>query len=154
MHFWRLVFFLSLLLYVALGTYQLNLPGVTNDEAMDAVPAMQFVLGQPQDSVASIEVAGREWPLMIMPYVSATSTYVFLPFYALFGVSVATTRIATLSLGFVTLLFMWGFIREYLDERVAALSVLLLAANPTYVFWTRMGAYVALPMLPFAVLSL
>jgi hypothetical protein len=52
------------------------------------------------------------------------------------------------------LLLTWGVLRDYLDERVASLAVLLLAVNPTYVFWSRMGGWVAQPMLPIFLLAL
>ncbi|HEX8683057.1 MAG TPA: glycosyltransferase family 39 protein [Ardenticatenaceae bacterium] len=154
MRHWRAVFLLSLVLYLIAALYQLELPGLNYDEALDAVPAMQFLSGQPLDTAASVHFAGREWPLMILPYMGTTSTYLYLPAFALSGVSVLTLRGVNVLLGFLTLLLVWGFLRKYLDERVAALTALLLAVNPTYVFWTRMGAYHSLPMLPLLVLTL
>ncbi|MBA3531202.1 MAG: glycosyltransferase family 39 protein [Ardenticatenales bacterium] len=151
---WRMIFYLSLLLYVLVGSYQLVLPGMNYDEALDAVPAMQFVLGQPLDSAGTVQVAGREWPLMVMPYIGATSSYLYIAAFALKGVSLLTLRQANLFLGFLTLLLMWGFLRDFLDERVATLSTLLLSLDPTYLFWTRFGAYVSLPLVPLALLTL
>jgi hypothetical protein len=147
-HFWRILLLLALLLYLLAGTYQLDLPGLNQDEAADLVPAMQVVRGLPLDNAARLTFAGRDWPLMIMPYIGATSSYLLMLPFAIFGVSLMTLRATYLFIGLLTLLLAWGFLRDYLDARVASLSVLLLAVNPSYVFWTRTGAYVSLPLLP------
>jgi 4-amino-4-deoxy-L-arabinose transferase-like glycosyltransferase len=143
-----------LILYLALSLYQLDLPGLSYDEALDAVPAMQMALGRPLDIVDAFDLAGREWPLMVMPYVGPTTSYLALPGFALFDVSVTTLRVTNILLGLATLLLAWGFLRDFLDARVAALSVLLLALNPTFVFWSRIGAIVSLPMLPLSIIVL
>ncbi|MHB1294534.1 MAG: glycosyltransferase family 39 protein [Anaerolineae bacterium] len=142
------------ILYGLLGTYQLSLPGPNQDEALDAVPAMQVVLDQRLDNEATLRLGDSRWPIMVMPYVGCTSTYTYIPWFALLGVSARTLRLANLFTGLLTLLVIWGFLRSLFDERLASLATLLLAVNPTYVFWTRMGAYVALPLLPLAILTL
>lgn len=151
---WGAVTVAALILYLALSIYQLDLPGLSYDEALDAVPAMQMALGRQLDIVDAFDLAGRQWPLMVMPYVGPTTSYLVLPGFALFGVSVTTLRVTNILLGLATLLLAWGFLRDFLDARVAALSVLLLAANPTFVFWSRIGAIVSLPMLPLTIVVL
>lgn len=151
---WGAVTVAGLMLYLALSFYQLDLPGLSYDEALDAVPAMQTLLGLPLDVVGVFTLAGREWPLMVMSYVGPTTSYLAMPGFALFGITVPTLRITNILVGLTALLLTWGFLREYLDPRVAALSVLLLAVNPTFVFWSRVGAIVSLPMLPLAIMVL
>ena len=141
---------LALILYSMATIYQISLPGLNHDEALDAVPAMQVALRQPLDNEGVVDIAGQSWPIMVMPYVGAISTYLLIPAFSVFGVSVLTIRFTSLLLGLVTLLLVWGFTREYFDERAAALTVLLLAVNPSFVLWARMGNYVSLPMLPLA----
>lgn len=151
---WAGLALLALILYLMAAMYQISLPGLNHDEALDAVPAMQVVLRQPLDSEGVIDVAGLNWPIMVMPYVGAISTYLLMLTFALLGVGVLTIRLTSLLLGLMTLLLVWGFTREYFDERVAALTVLLLAVNPSFVFWSRMGNYVSWPMLPLALMAL
>jgi hypothetical protein len=50
----------------------------------------------------------------------------------------------------VTLGLAWGTVRALFDDRVAGIAALLLACSPSFVFWTRMPAYVALPVVPLA----
>lgn len=148
---WRWVAVVALLAYMLVGTLQMHLPGAYYDEALDAVPAMQILLGQRPETQATIHLAGRDWPLMLMPYVGSTTTYLSLVAFGLLGPSVAALRLMNWLLGLASLLLTWGFLRNYLDERIAALSMLLLALNANFVFWSRMGAFVSLPMLPLAI---
>ncbi len=139
---------LALVAYLCAGTVQLQLPGLNYDEALDAVPAMDVVLHQPVEARATVEIAGQQWPLMIMPYIGPTTSLLLIPAFRLAGVGVVSLRLTTILLGALTLLMAWGFLREFLDERAASIAVLLLALNASYVFWSRMGAFVAQPMLP------
>ena len=61
---------LALGLFLPLSLYQLELPGLYYDEALDAVPAMQLVLGQKLDLVrnAGLSIGGYVLPLMSMDY--------------------------------------------------------------------------------------
>jgi len=146
------VFLTSLATYIILGSYQLDLPGLYYDEALDAVPAMQTLSGQALDIAGVINSGGREWPLMVMSYVGPITTYLLMPFFVLFGVSVEILRATNLLIGLATLILAYGFLSEFFDKRVAALSTLLLAVNPTFIFWSRTGAMVSLPLLPLAIL--
>lgn len=140
----------ALALYLLLASAQLDLPGLNYDEALDAVPAMQFVLGQPLDAYASFTMLGREWPLTVMPYVGCTTTYLLIPIFALFGPGLLTLRLAMVALGALTLVLAWAVLRSLFDLRVAGIAALLLAGSPAFVFWTRMGAYISLPLVPLA----
>jgi len=148
---WWILTVLALLLYLALALYQLDLPGLNYDETLDAVPAMQVVQHQRIDSFATLKLAGRAWPLMTMPYVGVTTTHLLIPVFALAGIGVTTLRGTAVLLGLISLLLCYGFLSDFFDKRVAALSTLLLAVNPSFVFWSRMGAWVQLPLLPIAV---
>lgn len=151
---WFLLAIGAILIYLMLALYQLNLPGLYYDEALDAVPAMQVLLGHPLDIAASFNLFDREWPLMIMPYVGPTTSYLLLPGFSLFGSSVFVLRLTNIFIGALTLLLVWSFYRRFLDVRAATLCVWLLAVNPTFVFWTRVGAMVSLPLLPLAIITL
>jgi hypothetical protein len=148
---WWILALLGVVLYLALALYQLDLPGLNYDETLDAAPAAQVVLKQPADSYATIDLFGRRWPLMTMPYVGVSTTYFLTPVFAVFGVSAYSVRGAAIFIGVLILLTGWAFLRRYFDDRVASLSVLLLAVNPSFVFWSRMGAWVQLIVVPMAI---
>jgi 4-amino-4-deoxy-L-arabinose transferase-like glycosyltransferase len=151
---WWILVAVALLLYLVLALYQLDLPGLNYDETLDAVPAMQVVQHQRVDSFATLKIGGRSWPLMTMPYVGVTTTHILMPVFALFGASVTTVRGTAVLIGLISLLLSFGFLRELFDRRVAALSILLLAVNPSFVFWSRMGAWVQLVLFPITILAL
>jgi hypothetical protein len=151
---WWILAALALLLYLGLALYQLELPGLNYDETLDAVPAMQVVQDQRVDGFAMLRLAGRRWPLMTMSYVGVTTTHLLMPVFAWVGVSVTTLRGTAVLIGLISLLLCYGFLREFFDKRVAAFSILLLAVNPSFVFWSRMGAWVQLPLFPIAIVVL
>ena len=98
---WRWLFVFALLVYLLAATFQLRLPGLYYDEALDAVPAMQMLLGQPLETQATVHIAGHEWPLMLMSYVGSTTTYLSMIVFALFGPSVVALRLMNALLGLV-----------------------------------------------------
>jgi hypothetical protein len=145
---WHLLAMLALLLYLGLALYQLTLPGLHYDEALDAAPAIQTVLGVRIDGAHTVQLAGHRWPVMVLQWMGATTTYLLIAAFGIFGIGAATLRATGVLIGLVSLLLAWGFLREYLDERAAGLSILLLAVSPGFVFWSRMIALVHLPLLP------
>ncbi len=147
---WRGLLILALATYLVLATHQLGLPGLNYDEALEPAPAMQFVLGEPLDSYSTVHLFDRDWPLSVLPYVGGTTTYLLMPVFALFGPGQATLRLTLIGLGAVTLVVAWSVVRSLFDERLAGVATLLLAVSPAYVFWTRMGSYISLPLVPLA----
>ncbi|GIW06792.1 MAG: hypothetical protein KatS3mg060_1597 [Dehalococcoidia bacterium] len=131
--------------FFLLATHQLSLPGLYYDEAADAVPAMQIVLGQPVELSrgAGVELFGRTWPLMVMEYVGAVSTYAIVPMILWLGVTPEAVRAAPIAGGVLTLLLSWGMLRAAVGPAVAVIAVWLVAIHPSFVFWTRQGIHVS-----------
>jgi 4-amino-4-deoxy-L-arabinose transferase-like glycosyltransferase len=141
---------MAMVIYLILACMQLSLPGLNYDEALDAVPAMQFVLGEPVQAYHTMDLFGRDWPLMVMPYIGPSTTYLLILVFAAFGPGVIALRATGIALGAVSLFLAWGTTRALFGEKVAGVSAMLLACSPSFVFWTRMPAYVALPVVPLA----
>jgi hypothetical protein len=134
----------SLLLYSALCFYQLHLPGLYYDEALDAVPAMQILLGQPVESARQVglTIGSLTLPLMVMDYVGPVNTYALLPFFAVVGIDPFSIRLMTVTGGALTLVLTYLFGKAIFPWQVAALSTLLLAVHPSYIFYVRQGIHV------------
>jgi len=132
---------ISLLLFLALAGPQLRLPGLNYDEAFDAVPAMQLLQGQPVQPLreSGLLVAGRTLPLMVMDYKGVVHTYWALPFLWALGVNVFALRMSCLFLGLLTMALAYRFARQFYGTWVAAMALLLLALNPSFLFWSRQG---------------
>lgn len=145
----RGVTLLSLILFLGLATHQLALPGLNYDEAFDAVPAMQILLNQPQEPLrgSGLHIAGRTWPLMVMDYKGVVHTYWALPFLWALGVRVFALRLSCVFLGLLTIAFTHRLARELYGGWTAAVTVLLLAVNPSFLFWSRQGVLWSTAML-------
>lgn len=145
---------LPLALYFFLALPQLNLPGLHNDEAVEAgLQAMQILSGQPVAAFrgAGVEFGGRIFPLMVQDYIGAFNVYFALPFFAALGPTVAALRLYTVLIGAVIIVLAFGFVAEAASKRAAFIAAMLLAASPSFVFWQRQGVFVASLTAAFAV---
>lgn len=145
----RGVTLLSLALFLGLAVHQLALPGLNYDEAFDVVPAMQILLNQPQEPLrgSGLHIAGRTWPLMVMDYKGVVHTYWALPFLWALGVRVFALRLSCVFLGMLTIAFTHRLARELYGDWAAAATALLLAVNPSFLFWNRQGVLWSTAML-------
>jgi hypothetical protein len=154
----------ALLLYGSLASYQLGLPGLHYDEAAEAgVNAMQLLTGAPVTAFrgATLSLFGWHLPLMVQDYIGALNVYLALPVLALTGIGVPNLRFVAIATGMLALLLIERTVSEWqalLDTykqqhtphstwgtpySVAALLALtLLAASPSFVFWSRQGIFV------------
>lgn len=110
-------------------------PGLHYDEALFQVGAVHMLAtpGPPtftRPQFGWIEVHGRYWPLMVMPYAGAIGDYLLLPVFALFGPNAWVARMAAALLAAVGL---WGIGRLAGiagPPLAGAVAVLLLAVHP------------------------
>lgn len=162
---------LALLLFLALSSYQLGLPGLHYDEAREAgVNAMELLTGAPVTAFrdATLHAFGRAWPLMVQDYIGALNVYLALPFLALTGIGVPNLRFEALLLAVLGLLALeravseWWLLQHGSQERTAKapvslaglLAVTMLIAAPSFVFWNRQGVFVTNATLPFTYAAL
>lgn len=147
---------LAITVFLGLSVTNISLPGLYYDEALDVVPTMQIVLRQPVEIWAEkgISLWGRTFPVMISSYVGTVNTYLMLPFFYFLGVSVFSLRLMTICFGGLTIVLYYLFARDLLNRRVAAVTALLLAVHPSFIFWSRQGIYVTSVMTFMAAASL
>jgi hypothetical protein len=152
---------LALAVFLALGAYQLQLPGLHYDEAKEAgLNAMQIVTGQPLTAFrdAAVRIGPIELPLMVQDYIGALNPLLAVPFLAVAGLSPADPNRGVIALRWLPLLT--GALTLYLTWRLtyrlcagqpgeegrarlgAAVAAALLAVNPAFVFWSRQGVFV------------
>jgi 4-amino-4-deoxy-L-arabinose transferase-like glycosyltransferase len=132
-------------LYAGLSFYQINLPGLHYDEAFESVPAVQMLTGQPVTAFrnSGLTLAGQFFPLMTQDYIGAINTYLALPFIAALGSTPVALRSMSIVTGAVTLL-LTGALAARLTRQpwIGVLAALLLAVDPTFIFWNRQGVFV------------
>jgi hypothetical protein len=129
----------ALALYLSLALYQLDLPGLHYDEAREAgLPAVQLLRGLPGEvhRGATVPVLGHDVPLMVQDYIGALQVVLALPFLALLGPSATALRLLPVTLGALTIVLTGRLAQRLYGPRSAALAMLLLAVQPSFVFDT------------------
>ncbi len=135
---------IPLALYLGLTLHQLHLPGPNYDEAIEAQPAVQWLQNLPVEAHrnAVIHVWGKPLPLMIVDYVGALNTYVLLIFFKLGGISVPVMRMWPILVGAIILWLTWRLGERLMGWRAGLMAAMLLAVQPSFVFFMRQGIYV------------
>lgn len=135
----------GLLAFLLLAAHQLTLPGLHYDEAKEAgLNAMQLVIGQPLTAFrdATIHVGPWQLPLMVQDYIGALNVVLAVPFLAVGGPTVSALRWLPICIAALTLVITGQVARQLAGPLAAAIAVILLAVNPTFVFWSRQGIFV------------
>lgn len=126
----------ALLVYLALALSLAHVgPGLNYDEALFQVGAVHLLTSPDRPSFTQtvsswVPVAGRHWPVMVMPYAGAEGAYLLLPPFWLFGWTPFVPRAAAAVIAAAGL---WGLGRlatRVLGPRPAAAAVLALAVHP------------------------
>ncbi|MCC6168380.1 MAG: hypothetical protein IT329_14245 [Caldilineaceae bacterium] len=148
------------LLYLILAGYQLGLPGLHYDEAKEAgVNAVELLTGGPVTAFrdAAVPIGRLRLPLMVQDYIGALNVYLALPFLALTGIGVPNLRALSVLTGLAALLLMARAVSIWQGDPArqrgepawaAVAAVWLLAASPSFVFWSRQGIFVTNLMQP------
>ncbi len=136
---------LALGLFLLLGAHQLSLPGLHYDEAKEAgINAMQLLTGRPVTAFrdATLNIGPVRLPLMVQDYIGALNVVLALPFLAVGGINVVALRWLPLLIAALTLVMVWRCATRLGGPVAAAAAALLLAVNPSFVFWSRQGIFV------------
>lgn len=127
---------------MALASWNIAVPGLYYDELIQIVPALAFAKGPFPSAVSWIPESevwmfGRGLPLMTLDYIGAVKTIAYIPIGALFGVTPESVRYFTILLGALALFVTFLFSRVLFDSTVGAIAVMLLATDPSFVFFSR-----------------
>jgi Dolichyl-phosphate-mannose-protein mannosyltransferase len=134
--------------FFAIGLHQLHLPGLYYDEALDLTPMLELMAGQPVELLRGIGLGGR--PIMLLDYMGSLGGYVTVPFLTLFGPGVEAARLQPLFFSGVSLLLVWLLARRWFGPAVAGFTVILLAAQPSFIWFSRQGISVTSVMTALA----
>lgn len=142
--------------FLVLALRQLDLPGFYYDEGFDLVPMMALARGEAPELLRGIglQIGGLSLPLMKMDYLGSLTGYLTLPFMAAFGPGVIAARLQPIFFSAVTIALAFVAARRWFGDRVAAVSTLLLAVNPSFIWFSRQGITVTSTMTVFSLASL
>jgi hypothetical protein len=129
------------LLALALGARDLDVPGVYYDEVIQAEPALWFLRGEASPpevpGARSTPLFGRPFPVMTQPYMGALKSQLLIPLFALAEPDVATLRLATLAVALAGLACAMAATALAFDAAAALMLGLLLATDPSFLFTAR-----------------
>jgi 4-amino-4-deoxy-L-arabinose transferase-like glycosyltransferase len=142
--------------FLSISLHQLALPGLYYDEALDLVPMLQVMHGEPVTLLRGIglSLGNYTYPIMLMEYMGSLNGYLSLPFLALFGPGVVAARVAPIFFSAVTIVLTFALARSWFGRSAAAVTALLLAVNPSFIWFSRQGISVTSVMTVFSLGSL
>jgi hypothetical protein len=126
--------------FCLLTLHDLRLPGPHTDELFTAAPAVNFVEGTSATAPMQIEpsvirIAGRPLPLMVMTYVGALQTILYVPAFFVFGVSIETVRVLPVAIAILAIWISYLFWLELFNRPTAILATVFLLADPGFIFF-------------------
>src|SRR5262249_24213788 len=105
--------------------------GVQNDEAL-----FGSAIYQPAGIIHSIDVSGKRIPLMLISYLGALKTLLYIPLFARWKPSAASIRVPVIVAGAFTIWMFGLLLRRLSDQRAAVVGVVLLATDTAFLLTT------------------
>jgi len=147
------------MLFIVLSGWNISLPGLQYDECLAAAPAVNFVTGnthtEPMQITPSVvHIFGRPLPVMVMTYIGPVKTLLHIPIFFIGGISPLTVRLLPIIVVALSILLTFSITQSLFDTWSARATVLLIAVDPSFVYYlTRDVGPSALQVL-FKLLSL
>lgn len=129
---------LLIIAYLFLEISQINLPGLFCDEAIVGTHSLMILNNEDCGNPSAIKVFNRTFPLAIGLH-GALSAYLILPFLYFLGINTSSLRLFTILGGAFTLFFIYLFVKEVFNYKVALICILLLTINFTFFLITKMA---------------
>jgi hypothetical protein len=142
----------AIALFLTYALRQLHLPGFYYDEALDLVPMLDLLQGHPPELLRGIGVG--PYPIMLLDYMGSLGGYLSVPFLVLFGPGHVAARAQPIFFSCLTIGLAWLLARRWFGVQVASATVLLLAVNPSFIWFSRQGISVTSVMTVFSLGSL
>jgi len=130
-------------IFLCVTLANLRLPGIQYDEVYYVPPAAALLKNQLDADYVMLDPSvvhlfGKPLPLMFNYYTSFFRTYLTLPIFALFGISVETIRGSSITLGVVALIFFIALARRLTKNSTIAFAAgLMLALDASFVAYVR-----------------
>lgn len=144
-----------ILCFIAISVHKIELPGLYEDEAFNAVPALEILQGRiflPE--AHSLKIIGKNFPVMITPFSGAFDAYVLIPLIYIFGLCVKTIRISQVFFAAFGIFLTYILCKRLFSRKVAVISAFLLAINPTFILLNRQGLMVSSINLPIMLVAI
>ena len=135
--------FLFCSLYLILGSLYPTLPGLYMDEVIRKNPGFNIVhrsIEPPYPYHFSFKQSnGREFPIMLKPYIGAVYAYRTAFFTSIFGCSATAERLENVFITFIALIFTFLIVKKMTNNSVAILTCLFLSVDNSFVFLSKVA---------------
>lgn len=115
--------------FLATGCLFIPLLGIQNDEALFATAVFPKQCGPPH---ASLSIAGRDLPLMLMSYVGALKAWIYRALFRVWQPSVWSLRLPMLLAATAAMLLWFRTLRVLWNPAAAFIALALLATDPIF----------------------
>ena len=123
--YWNyLLIVFCLIVFVFIGTYEIQLPGLYYDEALFVNAAS----GGVTDLFIYKRLFG--FPIMLMPYIGALKSWLYFPIFKFFGINFVTIRLPAVLLGALALGLTWRYVYLQFGVLPAIFFILMAAVEP------------------------
>jgi hypothetical protein len=130
--YWNyLLIVFCLIVFVFIGTYEIQLPGLYYDEALFVNAAS----GGVTDLFIYKRLFG--FPIMLMPYIGALKSWLYFPIFKFFGINFVTIRLPAVLLGALALGLTWRYVYLQFGVLPAIFFILMAAVEPGSLFHSR-----------------
>ncbi len=127
-----LLLFLGFGIYLFFSLTHLSLPGLQYDEVLFTNAALGDVDGTFIEW--KVRIFHMNIPLMLMKYIGALKALIFAPIFRFIGMNAITVRFPVVLLGLVSLILTYVLVRRMLGTGTALVTLILLAADPSFIF--------------------
>ena len=144
-----------LIFSVLVMMHDITNPGVEFDEVNNACGTIALLKKTATHYFSvSIPFFGRLLPLMCVPYHASLESYLLIPAFLLFNISVFALRITPIIYGLFALLLTYAFAKQFFSRSVSLITMLLLATNPLFILLTKIGNWSSSYQVFFAMAAL
>jgi hypothetical protein len=131
---------LALATFLFLASRHITLPGLNHDEVLQAPPAIYLIKERVNAGACSnwsVTIAGRAIPLMCNEYLGAAKSFMLIPSFYLFGISVPVFRLTLITVALLGVIFTARFAHKAYRPIAALGAVWLLVTDPSFLLYAR-----------------
>ena len=135
-------------LFLALTCLNIDKPPPCWEESILSYPAIAMTAGYPVPPwFKSIQIFGKDWAIMLTPWVGAIESYLMLPIFKIFGIGVYTLRSTEILLALLIGLLFGYLCYLMFNERVWFIALPLILFNTIYLLYGRAGGQASILIL-------
>ena len=120
-------------LFIGIAALRLNFPAVHYDEALYVNAALGGV-----DNTTFMTKTVGPFPVLLMPYIGALKSYLYMPIFYVFGVHPVSMRLPSLIFMGVGLYVLYALLQKRLGRMLALGTLLATATSASFIIFSRL----------------